>query len=500
MMKMQMEFKFKEYFIFLISLFFFSCTNDKIETKESGYPTDIEKILVNKCTNAGCHNTQSAGGAGGIDLSTWDNLFKGGRNGSPVIPYSSDYSFMLYFVNTYADLGIVLEPTMPLGSNPLSRSEVTTLRNWIMQGAPGKNGDVKFSDDTQRKKVYVANQACDQVAVFDAASRMIMRYIPVGVDDNIIETPHQIKISPDGQYWYVLFYSSNVIQKFRTSDDTFVGTINIGSGVWNTMSISPDGSKAFVSDLSLIGKVAYIDLSSMVKIIDYTGLSWPHGTWVSADGKTLYVTSQTGNFIYKIDITNPLTPASQVIVLQTGQSQVFASSLDPHEIIFSPDESKYFLTCQKSNEVRVMKSSNDSLIAVFPVGTRPQEMSLSTSRPYLFVTCQETPSADPKEKGSVAVIDYNTLSVVVPGEIYSGFQPHGIAVDDDHDVVYVANLNYDTNGPPPHHSTDCGGRNGYLSIIDMKTMQLLNITTSDGISYTYKNELLAFPYSAAYRK
>jgi len=482
----------------LIILFLSSCTDDEIVS--TGYPPEIEKILVSKCTNPGCHNTQSAGGAGGIDLSTWDNLFKGGRNGSPVIPYSSDYSYLLYFVNTYVDLGVVLEPTMPLGSNPLSRSEVTTLRNWIEQGAPGNNGTVKFSGNSQRKKVYVANQACDQVAVFDASSRMIMRYIKVGVDDNVIEAPHQIRISPDGNYWYVLFYSSNVIQKFRTSDDTFVDSINIGSGVWNTMAISPDGSKAFVSDLSLNGKVCYLDLNTMQKIIDYTGLSWPHGTWVSADGKTLYVTSQTGNFIYKINITNPAAPVTQTVVLQTGQSQVFVSSLDPHEIIFSPDESKYFLTCQKSDEVRVMQTSNDSLIAVFSVGTRPQEMSLSENRPYLFITCQETPSSDPKKKGSVAVIDYNSLAVVVPGEIYSGFQPHGVAVDDDQDVVYVANLNYDPNGPPPHHSTDCGGRNGYLTIIDMKTMQLLNITTTDGISYNYKNELLAFPYSVAYRK
>jgi DNA-binding beta-propeller fold protein YncE len=127
-------------------------------------------------------------------------------------------------------------------------------------------------------------------------------------------------------------------------------------------------------------------------------------------------------------------------------------------------------------------------------------MSLSQNKPYLFVTCQETVQPDPKQKGSVSVIDYINLQEVVPGGIYSGFQPHGIAVDDDDNYVYVANLNYDPNGPPPHHSTDCGGRNGYLTIIDLNTLELLIINSTGGISYTYKNELLPFPYSVAYRK
>jgi DNA-binding beta-propeller fold protein YncE len=140
------------------------------------------------------------------------------------------------------------------------------------------------------------------------------------------------------------------------------------------------------------------------------------------------------------------------------------------------------------------------LLAVIPVGLKPQEMSLSLNRPYLFVTCIEDDEFGANHKGSVAVINYNTLSIVVPGGIYSGFQPHGIAVDDDNDLVYVANLNFDDDGPAPHHSSDCGGRNGYMSIIDMKTLQLLTISTPDGITYTYQNELIAYPYSVAFRK
>ena len=96
------------------------------------------------------------------------------------------------------------------------------------------------------------------------------------------------------------------------------------------------------------------------------------------------------------------------------------------------------------------------------------------------------------------MIDYNTNSVV--GFLHPGFQPHGIAVDDDHDVVYVANLNYDGGGPAPHHVTDCDGRNGYMSVIDMSTQQLLNVSLPDGSHYVYKNEVLPYPYFVTYRR
>ena len=83
--------------------------------------------------------------------------------------------------------------------------------------------------------------------------------------------------------------------------------------------------------------------------------------------------------------------------------------------------------------------------------------------------------------------------------VYTGYQPHGLAVDDEENLVYVANLNYDSNGPAPHHVSGCGGRNGDLAIINMNTLQLYSKTLSDGNSFIYKNELLSFPYFVSIR-
>ncbi|HRH67698.1 MAG TPA: YncE family protein, partial [Bacteroidia bacterium] len=379
----------------------------------------------------------------------------------------------------------------------LSNEEYQTLYTWIMNGAPNDKGQVMFADDPFRKKFYVCMQGCDQVAVFDAKSKVIMRYVPVGVDP-AIEAPHLVRVSPDGHYWYVVFYSGHVLQKFRTSDDSYVGSLEIGQGDWNTIIFTPDSKKGFVNGTTL-GITKVVDLENMV-VETSLSLDFPHGGFVTEDGEHLYLTSQSGNFVTKVDLDGPFYDTDK-IPLGTGENPSTASKYDPHEMILSPNGNTYFVSCQKSNEVRVFRrersSDDDSLIAIIPVGGKPQEFSLSDNRPYLFVTCTED-SITPNKKGSVYVINYLTNQIIKV--IYTGYQPHGIAVDDDHDCVYVANLNYDNNGPAPHHVTACGGRNGYLTIIDMSTLELYQKTLSDGSSFEYRNELLSFPYFVSYRK
>ncbi len=461
--------------LLVITIVISSCKKDISTTELQGYPDAIGEIIIKKCATSGCHVESSKAAAGGLALETWEKLFEGGSAGSVVIPYSSEQSWLSYFINTFSDLGISLSPTMPVNSDKLSYKEVELLQQWINNGAPSASGQIAFTDDPNRNKFYVTNQGCDVVTVFDTKTKLAMRYIKVGNSENI-ETPHNIKVSPDGKYWYVIFANGNVIQKFNTTNDSYVGEIDITQGSWNTFTISNDGKFAFIVDFSNNGRIAYVDLENLdlLKIMTANSILFNlHGITASADFKKLYITNQYGNYIYKIDVSNILLPEISTIVIVPGQTQSDVHDLyDPHEVALSPDGTKYFVSCQASNEIRVFKQSNDSLIAAIPVGLYPLELAFSKNNSYLFVSC-ENDISQINFKGSVYVIDYNTFQVVkVLNERL--FQPHGIAVDEKNNLLIIANRNSTPDGPAPHHTSSCGGRNGFIRLVDLSTFEFIN--------------------------
>lgn len=452
------------YFLPLFLLFYFSaCTWEKPEPEQipTCYPSYVEQILVTKCATSGCHNAQSKAGAGGLNLETWQSLFEGGNLGSAVIPYRPDYSTLLYYTNTDTNQGLVLSPTMPVNGTPLTASEYDVLKNWIIAGAPNCNGEIFRPDYATRKKVYVTNQGCDVVSVFDSQTKLVMRMKDVG-KISAIESPHSIKVAPNNQFWCVAYITGSYFQKFSTIDNSLLGEVNIGLGSWNTFVISPDSKKAYTVDLTS-GTIVEIDLQNMTKIA-YPGIiGQPHGTALNASGDTLFITNQAGNNIWKVPTNDLFSP--QPVYFPGYPASHF------HELVFSPNNNFYYLTDDVQNQVLVVNANNNSVVIQIPVGTFPQEMAMSKNNPYLFITCVEDQNTFPGKRGSVYVINYNTNTVVT--SIYTGHQPHGINVDDDNGIVYVANRNVTTGGPAPHHSSVCGGKNGNVVAIDINTLQLV---------------------------
>lgn len=473
-----------------IVFLFASCVNNKADTSledqlaAACYPDDVGKIFITKCATPGCHNTLSREGSAGLDMSTWSHLFEGTNGGSAVIPFNAVESFLVNFINTDSTYGPVQEPNMPYNGTPLSAEEVQTVVNWINDGAPDCSGH-RLTDNPDRKKFYITNQGCDLVSVWDAERQVIMRYIKVGGDPNLIESPHSVKISPDGLYWYVSFVANNAryFEKYRTSDDAFVGRVDIGVGSWNTFAFSPDSKLAYIVDFNTPGKVAYVDCETMTlrpstPFNPEPGtFNSPHGSAVSPDGHYLYMTMQLGNALYKMDISS-FPPDGQYVNFSGPVSR-------PHEIVFSPNGLSYYVTCEATNDVKVFNAQNDQFITSIPTGVDPVEMSLSLSHPYLFVSCMGG--------NAVSIINYTTNTLIKTID-NSGFfyYPHGIVVDDAKGVCYVSNRNLEVSGgPPPHHTSVCGGRNGFLLAIRLSSLEVIS---------GFKKELSVDPYGMTIRK
>jgi YVTN family beta-propeller protein len=372
---------------------------------------------------------------------------------------------------------------MPLNTNALSAAEYATIKNWILAGAPDKTGKVAFATDAAtRQKIYVTQQGCDLMAVIDASTNVIMRYISLGKSP-AIEIAHCVRFTPDGKYAYVSFNKGQYLQKIDASTDAIVADMYLGNGSWNLFKISDDGKRMLLGDFNSQGTVRLIDLEKMEVLATYEDLVYPHGIANTPNFDTFWITSQDGNTIYKLNKTG----AMKAISIDANEPNNTANTIDPHEVVMSPDGSKYFLTCQASNEIRVMDAKTDKLLKIIPVGTRPQEFALSKRYPYLFVSCEEDVSSEyPGFKGSIYVIDYNTMAFVkrISGPFY---QLHGISVDDQNGKLYVVSRNISSTGPAPHHTSQCGGRNGYYSVYDINTLQP---------STTKRFESTVDPYSA----
>jgi DNA-binding beta-propeller fold protein YncE len=480
----------------ILALLLPSCLREQAASLDGGYPTPVAQIILTKCAVAGCHTAQDKDAASGLDLSTWKACFKGTADfESVVIPFYTMESHLFLHCNTFADLGEQLSPRMPKSGNALTREELKVLDHWIMQGAPDKYGRLPFSDRVNRSKIYVSNQGCDRVAVIDADSRLLMRYIQVGTS-NSIESPHKVCVSNDGKFVYVLLNSDGILHKVDAETDQIIGSASFGAGNWVNFLITKDGSRAFVLDSENDGKVVVVNLNTMIDEKYYSGTGLfvlPHGMSLSADEHYLYILPSGANFVYKMDVTDPLHPQlpQQVCLVPGGQASFSAAdNLNFHEIAFSPDGSKYFVNTQLKNEVRVFSASNDSLLGIIPTAIYPQEFAFSKRYPYLFVSCiLDSTCTSPQCLGAITVIDYNSLQVVK--HIKEGFyQPHGLVVDDANHRLVVASRNLDLKGPPPHHIAACTGRNGFIS-----TLNLDNLSLED-----YQVELSVDPYSVAIRR
>lgn len=462
------------YLAVAVSVVLNSCTHKAkyVDNTGSGYPSGVAAIILNKCAVSGCHNSLSYQNAGGLNLTTWANMFDGGEAGAVVVPFRPDFSTFCYFTNIDSSLGISLKPTMPYDRSPLSRNEYLLIRDWILSGAQSMDGTIRFADDKDRQKFYVANRLCNVVTVLDAHSMLQMRYVDVG--GGKVQFPYAVKVAPDRMHWYVSFFSqADFVQQFDATRDGFVAKIHLGLGSWTSFSISSDSKYGWFVDNSSIGKVVCADLQRNVVLKDYRfndKLKYPEGIALVEQQNKIYIGTQTGNFIYVVDISDPDHPLVKELPIDGSGIVVHQSSLDPVEFLVDMDQHTCYVACSASGEVFVLNTSNDSVMGKISLGSSPMGMATFASK--LFVACPDDFSSFPGKRGSVVVVDKRTNNVIK--RLYTGYQPYGIAIDTVNQMAAVVNANISSSGPASHHTSVCGSKNGNVTFIDINTLELIS--------------------------
>lgn len=473
-----------------------------------GFPDDVGKIITTRCATSGCHNANSYTAAGNLRMDSWDQLFYGGNHGAAVVPYSVPFSPILFYINTDSTVGPVSPdnrmPPVDAGT-ALTSTEYNTIRNWIANGAPDRNGNIAFADNAAtRQKIYVTQQGCDKLAVIDAERKVIMRYIDIGAADNI-ESPHVVRVTPDNQNAFVCFTGGAYLQKINTNTDQMVAQVKLKSNTvtpsWNILHITNDSKNVLVCDYNTGGGIVQYNAVGMDFFKYFDKMTYPHGVATTNSFDTIYVSSQFGNTIYKMPSNITDFNLIQKISLN-GQTPValqgkVPNQPDPHEIMLTPDGTKLIVTCQGTNEVKILDAKTNAVLRTFTaadgVGIQPQEIALSYKNPYAYISCVDSSNTSSQFVGSVFIFNYQTLTTVntINASVGQFNQPHGIAVDDRNDILYVVSINSGSNGPPPHHVSACTGRNGYYTILK-STPPFTPVNLR-------RYEMLSAPYSADVR-
>ncbi len=434
------------------------------------YSQHIQPIFARSCLGSGCHS-----GGEDLDLESWASLFQGSKNGAMVIPFRPDKSHLVFHVNTDSTLAPVADPQMPPGQ-PLPRVEVELLMRWIGEGAKNDAGEVAFSGPPDGK-VYVTNQADDEIAVIDGSTNLVMRMVSVGSLNNRTsppEAPHNVTVDPQGGYFYVNLIVGNELWKYRVSDDSYVGRLALGNNTSPAqVAIMSNGVKAYVSNFDLGGTrrgVQVLDLQAMAIVgsVSDTRIWATHGVQLTHDGKWLWTANQQSDNLAVINTNNDSLVAiikvdPSVPDLPTGVPQ-----FGPYQLVFTSDDAFAYVTCRTSNEVRVFDTQTRQLVTTISVGVNPLILDISPDDEFVYVANRGTGAAPSKTVSVIRTSDNTELLKIQD----VGVEPHGVAVTPDGAWVYVACEN--TNDPEtPHHPISGLKTPGYVAVIDAATNQVV---------------------------
>ncbi len=96
--------------------------------KNPTFAADIAPIFSANCTT--CHG--AAAPSGGLSLTSYAGVMKGGRSGAVIKPGDPAGSLLVQALEGRAPNGV---PPMPLGQQPLPATDIQTVKNWIQGGA-----------------------------------------------------------------------------------------------------------------------------------------------------------------------------------------------------------------------------------------------------------------------------------------------------------------------------------------------------------------------------
>lgn len=196
----------------------------------------------------------------------------------------------------------------------------------------------------------------EKVYAVSAANLEVQQVIDLGEGN-----PSHVDFSPDGSRAYITNLGDNNVAVINIPSFEILARIPVGQGP-NESRVSPDGTKAYVANWES-NDVSVID-TNLLKVINTIPVGQgTHGVAVSADGRYIVTANRLTNDISIID-------AQELRVLKNINTGEYAN-----HVAFSPDGLYLFVTNQRDNEVVVLDATVFNIISTIPVGAEPHEIT-----------------------------------------------------------------------------------------------------------------------------
>jgi WD40 repeat protein len=259
------------------------------------FSREVAPILKHNCQ--GCHRPGKA--RGGLDVTTFATLMKGGKHGETFKSGAPADSSLLEQIS--GD-----DPEMPKDDEPLLPGEVQLIERWIAQGAKDDTPAGQGADKTPTPPVYrllpaVASMAWSPdgalLAVTGAGEVVLHSGDGERIAGRLVGTAPRVEslsFSADGkmlavaggapsefgevQLWNVA--GQNLLRTIRTSHDSVFG-----------VSFSPDGMRVAVGCADKLVRVFAVETGAEIMKCD-NHIDWVFGTAFSMDGARLVSASR----------------------------------------------------------------------------------------------------------------------------------------------------------------------------------------------------------------
>jgi YVTN family beta-propeller protein len=220
--------------------------------------------------------------------------------------------------------------------------------------------------------IYVADSSADTVSAINTGTNTVVSTIKVG------DIPDGVAVTPNGGFVYVANNGgnnpqSNTVSVISTDSNTVVQTITVGPAPF-LPKVTPDGTHVYVANQN-----------NTISVID-TATNTVSST-IQVDGPTGLAFTPNGAFAYVAEYTNPGTVAVLAIPSNTLVTTIplGAGTTDPIKVAITPDGSLAYVANLGSNNVSVINTATNTVLATIPVGTSPYGIAASADGTLVYV-------------------------------------------------------------------------------------------------------------------